>query len=222
MIGWDAAAPELTAEPCDAAGDGVGLFPLPADELTGAVEGRDALCALAESRCVARATARRLAPAIKATTSARRTNSRARPRLRRDLIGRRPERRVVSSCGGTDIALMVPARALSVHGPIALLEEGLVRPAEVSWRDTTSEVPRLPGWPAEIHSAVVYRLSGGKIVYARIMVQGGILAQTLARGVHFGDPALRARSQGLERAAWRSVCESCLRRLALVCGQRGE
>jgi hypothetical protein len=96
--------PELTVEPCDAAGDGVGLFPLAADELTGAVEGRDALRALAESGRETRAAARRLAATIKTTSNAMRMDSRARPRLRRDLIGRRPERRVVSSCGGTDIA----------------------------------------------------------------------------------------------------------------------
>jgi hypothetical protein len=92
------------AEPCDAAGDGVGLFPLPTDEPTGAAEGGDTLRALAECGCGARAAARRLTAAIKATTRTMRINSRARPHLRRDLIGRRLERHVVCSCGGTGIA----------------------------------------------------------------------------------------------------------------------
>jgi hypothetical protein len=92
------------AEPCDAAGDGVGLLPLPTDEPTGFVEGGDTLRALAESGCGARAAARRLTAAIKTSTTAMRMNSRARPRLRRDLIDRRLERRVVCSCGGTGIA----------------------------------------------------------------------------------------------------------------------
>jgi hypothetical protein len=58
------------------------------------------------------------------------------------------------------------AQSPQLHGEVV----SRIRVGEYAVDEERITGANLEGWPTEIHSAVVYRLSGGKIVYARIMI----------------------------------------------------